>query len=968
MRLGDMILFKKPTFLTLTLLISAMTTLISVPVSACVLKPANALAVSFAQDNSDIKPDPEAYFGRLPNGMTYVIYKNGTPSGTVAIHLRIAGGSLMESDNERGLAHFIEHMAFNGSRNIPREQLLPLMERHGIKLGPDSGAITQPNKTEYIFNVPSNDSESIDTVLMIAREVAGNLMFEPNAVERERAVILGEERLRTTPQVLAHMDWLKAAFPGQKFSTHGNPIGIPQIIKSASPETLKGLYQALYRPDMATLVIVGDINPDRIESAIKTKFSDWRAEGPARVPDFGTYAPKGLKTYVYTTKALPNSLSVTWFAPFDPAAQTRRTLVDDVADIILVTTLNMRLQHLTQQSSTAFTGAAITIQPIYHTAKTMQFNIMPKSGQDKAALTQALTALQQFRVGGIVEGEMAPVFAQLDSFFRQQVAGGKTRDNEAIAANIINSLDTNSVFTSPKQDLAEYERLAQTLTQDTLNTRIKNLFKGDGPLLSHTGEDLSGVAAPTMEAIFASSSEMSGQGFTTDAAAVWPYTNFGTPKTPVSKQDFPQNGFVRYTFSNGLKLNLKPTKFKDDQVLVSVNFKGGIKSFSPQTHDPIELAKMYAGMGGFFKGGLGKLDFEQVQKSLAGKSFSLTYNIGEDATALTGVTTRSDVGTQLQVLMAYITDPAYRPAVFTQIHATLPAIFTQLNGSAQGVLQSNFATFAHSNDKRFVFPSETEANAITFDQVKSVIQASISGKPIEITVVGDIDTAATLDDISRTFATLPLMPEKPALALDGGATSFPVKTQNVVLTHKGRVDQSASLLAWPVPGELHDTQTSRGLEILTEILNQRVFDTLRQKLGQAYDVNASRQQSWAFNDFGFISVSGSIAINGDKTFVGAVNSLLEDLKSRPVSQDELDRARQPLLEHWQIEQTNNQHWIYAIPPIANGQAGPQGDAKTRAELLKVTPDMLLRLARTYFVPNRVLHIQALPSNSAVKNQ
>jgi len=925
---------------------------------------ADPLAIVLPYEKSDVLSDPAARFGRLPNGMTYLIYKNATPPGTVAIHLRIGAGSLVESDAERGLAHFVEHMAFNGSKNIAKDQLLPLMQRHGIKLGPDAGAYTLPNKTEYVLDLPVNDAESVDTALMIAREFAGNLLFQPDAVERERPVILGEERLRETPQVLAQTDWLKAAFPGQTFATRGNAIGLSEVIKGATPAQLENFYHANYRPERATLVVVGDVDPDQIEAAIKAKFSDWQPVGPVRTPDFGSYAPKGLKTYVFAGPSIADTLSATWFQPFDPRAQTRQKLDEDTEDLILLKALNQRLEHQAQQPDAAFTVAIATQQNIYQTAKVVQVSVLPKPGQDKAALSEALATLRQFEALGVTSGEMAPVLSQMDGFFKQQVAAGKTRDNEAIVSNFIGNLDANSVFTSPEQDLTDYDRLAKILTPDVLNRRLKILFAGDGPLLAHTAEDLAGVDGPALETLYKTASSSLPQPYAVEGVKTWPYTSFGAPKPPVSHQDFPQVGFTRYVFANGLKVNLMPTRFKDDQVLVSVNFLGGLETFSPQTPAPIAFANLYAAAGGVFNGGLGKLDIEQVQASLAGKTLSLTYTILEDGSTLGGTTTRVDLATQLQMMMAYVSDPAYRPAFFNQLHGVLPAIYTQLNSAPQSVLQSRLSGLVHDHDARFAFPTFDQANAVTLDQVESVLQASMTGKPVEITIVGDFDPATTLDVISSTFATLPAMPAQPVMAPGGTQTAFPAHGGDVVLTHKGRPDQSISLLAWPVPGELANSQTSRGLEILTEILNQRAFNTVRETLGQAYDATAVRQQSWIFRDFGFIYVSASIATGNDKAFVDAVDGLVDDLKARPVTQDELDRARNPLLDRWQNDRQSNQHWASALPSTTDGKTKAQDEVKQRDELLKVTPEMVQTLAQTYFLPSRVLHIAVLPEAAA----
>jgi len=929
------------------------------PIVAHSTAASNPLTVSFAQDQSDIQPDPAARFGRLPNGMTYVIYQNATPVGTLSMHLRIAAGSLMESDRERGLAHFIEHMAFNGSLNIKTDDLLPLLQRHGIKLGPDAEAFTLPNKTEYMLDLPKNDADTIDTALFVLREFASNLTFAPSAVERERSVVLGEERLRETPPVIAQTHWLEAAFPGQKFAPHGNPIGLPEIIKTATPDTLRGYYDAFYRPELATLVVVGDIDPNTMEARIKTKFGDWQARGPARTVNFGVYQSKGEKTFIETAKSLPDTMTVTWFRPFDPAARTRKISDDDLTDSLLISALNLRLQHETQQPASALAAANVSQQSIYQTARIFQLGVIPKSGQDEAALVQALTLVHQMADKGVSLDEVAPVLAQLDAYFTQSDAGAKTRENNAIVQNIISNIDGNSAFTSPAQDLAYYKRFKADLTQAALNTRLKLLFDSDGPLLSHTAEDLTGLDTAALSASYKSVMAAQTSSYTVEAIKAWPYTDFGATQTPVSQKTDAVLGYTQYTFANGVKLNLLPTELKDNQIFVQIAFKGGFEEIAPNTRAPIMFTGIYASMGGYFGGGLGKLDMQELQKTLAGKTVGISYNLADDRAILGGSTTKADFATQMQLLMAYTTDAAYRPAFFGQVHGMLPAVYTQLSGSPQAVLQTRFGALTHVNDNRYAFPSLDQAQTVTLNQIKEVIQSSIQSRPVEITIVGDIDAKTAVDQVGATFANLSgLTP--PQLVVGADTAIFPVRDLVQTLYHKGRTDQSVSLIAWPVPDATSDTKRSRALQILAEIINHRAFQSVREKLGQAYDANASVSQSFDFKDYGYLQVAGSVATGQDTAFTQAVAAIVDDLKAHPVPQDELDRARKPIIERAQNSRKENGYWLNAITVAADDTKRTTYFGDEITDLNAVTATTIQELANRYLGFDKALHINVLP--------
>ncbi|MGB8602072.1 MAG: insulinase family protein [Rhizomicrobium sp.] len=914
--------------------------------------------------HSDIAPDPAARFGWLPNGMGYVIYKNSTPAKTVAVRLRIEAGTMMEAPNERGAAHFIEHMAFNGSKNIPKGDLLPLLQRHGMTLGRDTGAVTMPDKTEYILTLPSNDTESLDTALFALREMTGNQLLQPDAITHERDTILGEERARNTPLMQAGSGWRKAAFAGQKFAIYGDAIGSVDEIKTISRKALTDFYQAFYRPERTTLVIAGDIDPADIEARIKAKFSDWKPTGKSRSVVFEPYQTKGLQTFSYTAATLPDVLSASWFLPLDSKVATQTRIDQQLADLVLISILNRRLQHQAQQSDAAYIGAGMGSIPIFETAKILQLSVMPKPEQDKKAFEQTLQIFRQFVSSGVTPEEVATLLTSMENILKNTADGAATRESTAIADSIVSSLDTHDVFTSPAQDVVDFQRAKKDLVAEKLNQRLKTLFSGDGPLLAHQSEKATDLQGDVLKTAYLAAMQAPVTAYQAEATSVWPYTDFGKAQPPVSRKEFTEFGFTRYSFANGLTLNVKPTKFKTGEIMVNVGFKGGLETLSPQTDSPVFLANIYAKANLFAAGGLKKITLEQLNRALAGKTLHVTFGIGEREATFSATTTEKDLATQMQLLMAYATDAAYRPMAIDRLHALLPTLYAQQQSNPHHQLHFMVSGLVHVDDRRFSVPPLAGAQAITNEQVKNVIQTMLSVSPLEITIVGDVNPETAANAVAATFATLPTRPKEIPIAAGGDHAAFPTKNLQQVLHHSGRADQSLSMLAWPVPGETQDTQVSRGLEILTEIFRQRAFDTIRQQLGQAYDATVQRDQSWAFKDFGFIAVSGSVATGNDKAFVAAVNGIVDNLKTKPVSAEELDRARKPLLERWQKDQTDNQHWIYTLPHITDQSTPADAVYKTRDQLSAVTPAMVQALAQKYLQADKALHVEVLPQTVA----
>src|SRR5665213_3648598 len=239
-----------------------------------------ASAPGWPQAGSDLAADPAVRFGALANGMRYAIMRNDTPAGQTSIRLRIGSGSLEESDDQQGLAHVLEHMAFKGSTHVAAGEMVKILQREGLAFGADTNAETEWTQTVYQFDLPRSDQASLDTGLMLMRETAGNLTLDAAALTPERGVVLSEERLRDTPQYRAEKAQIDLLAHGQRIVDRF-PIGQVDVIEHAPISLVADFYRANYRPDRATLIAVGDFDPAAMEAKIKARFSDWKAVGAA---------------------------------------------------------------------------------------------------------------------------------------------------------------------------------------------------------------------------------------------------------------------------------------------------------------------------------------------------------------------------------------------------------------------------------------------------------------------------------------------------------------------------------------------------------------------------------------------------------------------------------------------------------------------------------------------------------------
>ncbi|HEY4587526.1 MAG TPA: pitrilysin family protein, partial [Brevundimonas sp.] len=331
---------------------------------AVALTPPSAVATQNAQPSkpwaqaaSDIPADAAVRFGVLPNGMRYAIMKNATPPGQASLRLRIAAGSLMENEDQLGLAHFMEHMAFNGTTNVPENELLRILERLGLAFGADTNAFTSFDQTAYTLELPRTNDETVDTSLRIMREQVSEALMKAEDIDSERGVIEGEERLRNTPALRSLKAQIALLAPGQRLSNR-LPIGDLSIIRTAPRERFVEFYEAYYRPERATMIAVGDFDVDQMEAKIKATFSDWTpkaADGPE--PDLGQVAPRRPETRILVEPGVQSSVQLNWIRNPDLDPDTASERRDALLQNLGMAVLNRRLGELARADNPPFIGA-----------------------------------------------------------------------------------------------------------------------------------------------------------------------------------------------------------------------------------------------------------------------------------------------------------------------------------------------------------------------------------------------------------------------------------------------------------------------------------------------------------------------------------------------------------------------------------------------------------------------------------
>ena len=500
------------------------------------------------------------------------------------------------------------------------------------------------------------------------------------------------------------------------------------------------------------------------------------------------------------------------------------------------------------------------------------------------------------------------------------------------------------------------------LKAEQVSGAVKSVFEGYGPLaLVITPEAIEGGEAGVTAALEASRA-VAVTARAEQAQLEWPYADFGAAAIPSSRTEVAAVGATVVTFPNGVRLTIKPTDFKDEQILMTVRTGIGEEGLPTDRFTSQMLAPMV-----FTQGGLGKLTADELSRVLTGKIYSAGFAIDGDAYQLSGATRPSDLQLQMQVLAAYLTDPGLRPAPFEQIKAFFPQILAQQIATPGGAFGIQAAGLLASGDKRETVPAASDIAAFTLDELKQGVTQGMASGPIDIVMVGDVTVEDAVKAVASTFAALPTRAPAAQPLPGSDQRHFPAPTaQPVRLTHTGPAEQALAYVAWPTTDAVDDRTEARKVSILAEVFKLRVLDEIREKQALAYSPRVSSSASDVFKGYGSISVMAETAADKIPAFYAAVDAIIASLRDTPVTEDELNRARLPTIESLRRSQAGNEYWLGQLEDLAAKPASVEQIQTHITDLESFTPADIQAAARQYLKPGTAWKAEVVSVNATAQ--
>jgi len=939
----------------------AITTAITAAQAPVAVNAQDAAARAWGVAASDVPLDPAVRLGVLPNGMKYALMANATPKETVIVRLRFDVGSLAEADDQRGLAHFLEHMAFNGSTNVPEGEMVKLLERKGLAFGADTNASTGFDATEYKLDLPGASDDLVDTALMLMRETASELTISEAAVQRERGVILSERRARDTFQLRNVIASLGFFFPDMLVKDRF-PIGTEAVIRTAPAQRLRDFYANYYRPERATLVIVGDFDVAAMETKLAARFADWRGRGDNGAdPVIGKPdAARPAAADIYVDPALSDTVSLTRTRPWAFEADTRARRIRTMSETLGAAILNRRFEKLALAEDSPIQGANFSTARVWDAVDQAGVSAANKAGEWRAALALIDAEWRRALEHGFTDAELAEAVANRRTALDNAVTGVSTRRSGGLVAGVLGMADGDGRFIFSRPEVARdlFAAVAPTLTAASVGAAFRDRHAGYGaPLVRVTAKAPIDGGTPTVLAAWQQASAVAVAPPAAQTVARFAYTDFGAPGRAISDERIADLGIRRIRFANNVMLNIKRTDFQADRVTLAVRVDGG--SMLATRADPTRVA-----LGGALTiGGLAAHSYSDLQSILAGRAVSAGWGSGDYGFGSTATTTPKDLLLQAQLFAAYLTAPGWRADGLALVRRILPQQYAANDATPAAVLARDVPAILANDDPRLATPPLATMLALDWTSVRAASADMMARGAIEIGIVGDIDEDAAIAAIAATFGALPERNATFADWAEARQRDFATNRALRTLIHKGPADQAEVRLYWDARDDADFAEMLR-VDLLAKVMDIALTDELRERLGKTYGPSAGADLSTRYPGFGHIFAGANVDYGDLAATEAAMRTVAADLAAAPPSADLVERARKPLLEAMTKARRENGYWIgwlsYATSRGARLERIRQGIGMMEA----ITPTELQTTARRYLSDERLLVIRAVSDKAA----
>jgi zinc protease len=905
--------------------------------------------------------DPAVKVYNLENGMTVWIRHHRTPPGRVGIWLHVGSGSLNEEEDQCGLAHFIEHMAFRGSENFPPGTLVQYFESIGLTFGHDQNAFTGFDQTTYQLTLPNTREETLDKGLLCMADFAFGLTFPADAIEKERGVILEEMLARKSAGQRLTERLLPIILPGSR-AAERLPIGKEKVVREVGREDFLRYYRERYRPDEATLLIVGDVDPERTAEMVRRRFAPWprpKDAPQARDPGIQVYTASraAVATDPEQTTADVEVVSVQPLEKLLTVGDMRRSVVEGTALWIV----NRRLQRMVEQGTAPFQSARLEKTPLFNVCTYVQAEATGQPDAWRPMLESLLTEVKRARDYGFLPEEMEDARKAALASAEQAARTESTRDARALLGQMNALISQRRKPISAAQSLELLRQLLPTLEVQEVTDAFRKLFDPQARLLLAVMPEKEGLPVPAEGDLLAAAERAGQADVAAPKAQQRPRTLLKKEPSPgrvIEQEEDPDLGVLSVTMRNGARAHLRSMDFKKDLVLVNITLAGGPLLETGGRRGLTQTAAL-----AFRQPATGTLSSTDIRDLLTGKNVRLSGGISADAMVITVSGTPDDIEDGFRLAHLLLTQPRVEPSALKVWKEESLQEIERRRSDVQARLSDELDRLLSGPDVRFRQLSAPEVKQMRLDDAQRWLDHMVRHSPIEMAVVGDIGRERALELALKYVGSLPPRqgPERAYEDLRGldipeGAAGSTVEVETV--TPKAVFANGWRGADWA------SVKDRRILQIAAQLMTVRLREEVREKLGLAYSPYCAARAAQAYPGTGLMAAFLTTDPNKAADMADLALDVMLRFRDGGPTDEELDAVRKQYANSIETQQKEPAYWASVMANMDYCGTRLADVKEALAKYTTYTRQDLLYVMRKYMRKSRRVQVIAVPKPSA----
>jgi zinc protease len=929
------------------------------PLCIAALVLASLMGAHAAPKLSDPLPiGPQVTVGKLANGLTYYIQKNSRPEKRLELRLVVKAGSILEDEDQLGLAHFTEHMAFNGSTHFKKHELVSYLQSIGLKFGADLNAYTGFNETVYILPIPTDKPENIAKGFLVLEDWAQGVSFNDADIDLERAIVLEELRLGKGAQDRMNKIVLPKIFSGSQYAKR-LPIGTEDSLKGFRHEAIKRFYKDWYRPNLMAVVVVGDIEVATAQALVESHFSKLKNpdnERPRTYPEIPARA--GSEAVVVTDKeATNNTMMIRYPVQSAPTVATLGDYRQAMVEQLFGAMLGQRMQELTQQANPPFVGGGSGVSRLVPGYRSFQSGaLLGRQGVEPAAqaLVQENERARQFGFG---EAELERSKKDTLRNVEKAHAEREKTDSGRYAAEYLRNFLERETIPGIENELAYTRALLPTIGLADVNAFARSVIpEKAAKLVIYTGTDKPDSASPTEPTLLASVATAEQKGVTAKvekAVATSLMATLPAGGSVIAERKNAALGLTEWDLSNGVKVVLKPTDFKNDEILVSATRFGGQSLFGQaDMYNAGYASAVIASMG------LGEFAPTELQKMMAGKLASVSIGLGGVTDGVSASSSPADLETMLQLLTLKFGTPRLDPALFQSFVGRSQDAARNATARPESIFSDAMQTTLYNAHPRvWLTPSPSNFEQLNMERMRDIYQQRFSSaKGLTFVLVGSFTPEGIKPLVARYLASLPT-PDVPTTYADLGmrAVSGVVKKD----VRAGSEPKSLVSLTFSGAAAYSDEEQLR-VAALVEVLNIKIIDVLREKLTLIY--GGGMRGGLVRDPYAHFMLAMSLPCapeNVDKVVAAAFGEIQKIQEAGPEASD-LAKVQQNWLTRHRQNLRENRYWLGKLQTAELYKTDPATLLDYEKQVAALTVDDIKAAAQRYLKSDNYVQVVLYP--------